>query len=166
VWNISGLVPESFILPRVAAVLLVAIGVAACGPSGGGEASATYTIQFTLSATPAQLTQLEFSVEYTGGSFVGSGTAVSCKRLANAGDSGEFDDDDSGLLEVGIVAATKKLTDDLAIVECSFEASTQPTANNFDVTVDDAEPSDPANVTVVVTGTEPASSAGLGEVTE
>jgi len=166
VWNISGLVPESFIRPRLAAALSIALGAAACGPSGGGETTDTYAIQFILSVTPAQLTALEFTVEYTGGSFVGSDTDVDCVRLANAGDSGEFDDDDAGILTVIIDSATKKLTDDLPIVKCKFEALSQPSSGNFTITVDDAEPSDPNDVTVVVGDTEPASSAGLGEVTE
>jgi len=169
VWNISGLVPESSNLVRLAAALsvttAVAAGVAACGPSGGGGSSATYSIQFTLSQTPAQLTLLEFTVDYSGGSFVGDGTDVACSVINSAGDDAVFDDDGS-ILSITIDAEDEKLVDDQNIVECDFQAATQPDADNFTIEIEDAEPSDPANVAVVVTSTELSSAASLGEVTE
>jgi hypothetical protein len=167
VWNLCGLVPESSFLPRLSAAVFVAIGVAACGPAGGGGIPASYVIQFTLSEAPADLTLLDFTVDYTGGDFVGEGTAVACERATTTtGDSDTFEDDDNGTLTVHIGAPTHKLTAPVLIVKCDFKASTQPTSNNFDISVDDAEPSDPADVSVVVTSTDPASSSSLGEVTE
>lgn len=160
VWNISGLVPESSNFLRLAAALGIATavssGVAACGPSGGGGTSATYAIQFTLSDTSEDLTKLSFSVAYSGGEFVDDGASVDCSLIDSAGDSATFTDDDSDTLEVVITATTDALEEEQDIVLCDFEAASQPTANNFTITIVSKEPTDAAGVAVVVSCTEPS----------
>lgn len=161
-WNLRGLAPES---PTrrlvVAAALAAALGVAACGPSNDGT-PATYAIVFSLTATPGttELSELAFTVGYNTGDFSGEGASVVCSLVASSnGETGDFLDDDQGELGIAIDATGKPLKKGNAIVECDFVAATQPTANSFTVTVDDAsdasgDPVDEADVDVVVTSTD------------
>lgn len=168
-WNISGLAPESSNFARLAAALgiatAVATAVAACGPSGGGGTLGTYAVQFTLSDTTDDLTALTFAVAYTGGNFVGDGTSVSCTLIDNAGDSAVFTDSNSGNLTVAITATTDELVEDQDLVECDFQASSQPTADNFTITISSFAPGDAEDV-AVVTSIAVAAAASLEEVTE
>lgn len=162
VWNLRGLAPESTRLLAVAPVLaLAALGVAACGPSNGGT-PATYTIVFSLSATPddTDLGNLTYRVGYDSGDFSGEGASVVCSLVADAdGETADFTDDDNGELTIVIDATENALIVGEDIVECEFVATTQPTADTFPITVDSAkddfgDPVDKNAVDVVVTSTD------------
>lgn len=171
-WNINGFVPESLLRLRLPVLLACALGVAACGPSSG--ANATYTIVFTLSDSPEDLSLLTFKVDYTDGSFVGSGTGVSCE-LTNSDDdeTAVFTDNDVSQLTVAIDATDNPLAPAIDIVECEFSTDNQPTAANFTITVVSAtddfdDPVNPDLVGVVTTSYDvvAASEAGVGEIAD
>jgi len=164
VWKLCGLVPESSVAPRLAACLLVVLGVAACGPSGSAGTPAVYAIRFAISETPDPLEVLDFSVAYSGGDFVGTDSSVSCSLLQDDDDEvAEFEDSGSSL-SVEITAEDNPLEQGVDIIECDFEASTQPTSANFTITIQTADPGDEDDVTVVVTSTEVAASASRAPV--
>jgi hypothetical protein len=172
VWNLRRLAPESFrpaSISTIAAALL--LGAAACGPSNGGGNPATYIIVFTLAETEGDddLTSLEFNVEYEVGNFTGTGTDVACS-LADVGDTAVFDDDNAGNLKITIDATDDELVEGDDIVECELVSTVQPTTEDFTIEVTDAEPSDPGDVEVIVTSTDPegaaASSDETGEIEE
>lgn len=164
-WNLRGLVPESFLRLRVLALALAATGAVACGPGGGN--SDTFLIVFALSNSPADLGTLSFRVLYENGSFVGNGADVSCELVNDEDDeTAVFSDDDRGTLQIGVNAAENPLEKANDIVECSFAASGQPTADDFTVTVlaaedDSGAPVLAAEVDVVVRTTDPATPAAL-----
>jgi hypothetical protein len=151
VWNFRGLAPESFRTLPLLAAFAVLCGATACGPSGGGGAPATYVILFTLSDLPDddELTDLEFNVAYDQGNFAGTGTDVAC-ALVDSGDTAVFTDDNAGVLNVKIEAATVELVEDDDIVECDFVSTAQPTTEEFTITIVASEPTDKEDVTVVV----------------
>lgn len=163
-WNFRGLVPESSLLFAVAPLLtLIAVGIEACGPSGGGGTPATYNIVFSLSSTPddTDLGKLTYRVGYTGGDFDGDGASVVCTLVDTSdGQSADFTDNDSDELTIAIDASSTALVVGDTIVECDFTASTQPTADSFTITVDSAKDDLGDTVTktlvdVVVTSTDP-----------
>ncbi len=135
---------------RVFAGLLLALGATACGPGGGGGV-ATWEIVFTLSETTDDLETLSLSVAYVGGNFVGTGSTVACTLLPDDGDeTADFDDDDGGTLTIDIDATDQPLAEGTDLVACEFQAAQQPSADDFTVTVEDADPADPEDVTVSV----------------
>ena len=159
VWNFLGLAPESSrTLPgslAMAAALAVLSGAAACGPSNGGGNPATYVIVFELTDTEDDLTGLTFTVDPAFGNFSGTGNTVDCGLVENVGDSATFVEDATGKLTVTIVATSVDLEEGDKIVECDLVSTVQPTADDFDIVITAAAPSDIEDVTVLVTSTEP-----------
>jgi hypothetical protein len=159
VWNLRGLAPESPIRLVLPALALALLGASACGPSNNGT-PATYLIVFSLGSSPEDLGRLTFRVGYDTGDFTGSGPSVVCSLVADDDDeTAEFTDDDDGELKIEIDATENALVAGNAIVTCEFVAITQPTADSFPITVDEAvddfdDPVDPDDVDVVVTSTD------------
>lgn len=129
-------------LALAASLFLAASGLAGCGPGGG--AGQIFLIVFSLSDTPEPLRLFTFRVAYAAkGEFVGNGTDVECEILEDAEDvEGDFDDDDDGTLTVEIDATAEPLDSVVEFLQCRFEASEQPTTQQFTVTVLSAEDED------------------------
>lgn len=154
---LQGFAPKSSSL-IIAAFLAAIAGTTACGPSSDPD---TYNVVFTLSESPSDLATLQYRVVYENGSFAGNGTAVACSLVASDdGETIEASDDDAGTLTISIDASDNPLTESSDIVQCDFLASTQPTSNDFTITIlaaddDSGDPVVPlSDVAVVVTSTD------------
>lgn len=138
------------LLVRTFVTLLLAVAASACGP-GGGDGAATWQVVFTLDETTDDLETLYLSVAYVGGNFVGAGSTVACDLLPDDdGETADFDDDDNGTLTIDIDATDQPLAEGTDLVACEFQAAQEPATDDFTVTIDDADPADPEDVTVSV----------------
>jgi hypothetical protein len=150
------------------ALLAAACASAACGPSNGGGTPANYVIKFTLSVADEDLSLLEFTVDYDNGNFTGSGAGVECELIDETSEAeATFSDDNAGRLTITIEADDEadELVEDEEFVQCNFVSAAQPTADDFEVEVTNAEPEDPDDVAVVVSSTD-LGSIVAGVVTE